>query len=520
MREIFKTSLKGKLKLLFGISMIPFVAVAIFSYLQHRELKYRLDHVVREIMPGIASINGLTIALENYRIKQYKFILESDPKKKDSIQREMKEIESNIVRNMTLYSHFTKTPEEETIFSDFTALNTENLEFGKNILLESLVDQNRTMELMTGPSRSLFEKQIRYLGILVQIKQAQAVNSLNDIYSQQLYAVIMLTILPLPVLGIVVLIFWGIARSIMRSITSLQYSMESLATEKKFIPVEVSSSDEIGTLTKSFNEIGTRIKNIMQDLNHLNLTLEAKVAERTHQLEESNKMKDYLFSVIGHDLRSQFSSVYGFSETLINEGDELQPEEKRKYLEIIHNSARNTIRMLDNLLEWARSKSGMITVDKESHDLKMIIGEALEAEAMIAEKKRLTVKTVIPDPVNVHVDFNMVRTVFINLLHNACKFSHNDGEIIISVKTINHSVIVSIMDSGTGIPEEKMSTLFGNDPTGSSPGTDNEHGSGLGLIICRDFTAMNGGQIWAETRIGQGSTFSVSFPLASSFNQS
>ena len=240
---------------------------------------------------------------------------------------------------------------------------------------------------------------------------------------------------------------------------------------------------------------------------------ELLLKERESQLRELNSTKDKLFSIIAHDLRSPFNAILGFSEILIKNKKELEVAESEKYLGIINSTAENTLILLDNLLAWAKSQTGKITYQPVKIKLAAIFSEILEVSKSNAKIKNISLKSIQTDDVEVHADVNMLKTILRNLISNAIKYTHSNGEIVISAVQNQNNIEITVADNGVGMSEETQNKLFAIDTNIITKGTANEKGSGLGLILCKEFIEKHGGKIWVKSELGKGSAFIFSLPL-------
>ncbi len=250
-----------------------------------------------------------------------------------------------------------------------------------------------------------------------------------------------------------------------------------------------------------------------------NKLLEHKVAERTMDLNKTIKElngeianKDKFFSIIAHDLRSPFIALLGFSKYLVDDLNVLNKDEIQTISENIFKSAKLTFGLLENLLQWARIKTGRINFEPEKVDLKKIIDETIELYKNNAQSKRISLDYKLDDADLVYADLNMVQTILRNLVSNSIKFTDEGGRVVISVNNEKKFVRVNIIDSGVGMDKEKITKLFQIDKNVSTPGTQKEQGSGLGLILCKEFVELNRGQINVKSKIGEGSEFSFTLP--------
>jgi len=239
---------------------------------------------------------------------------------------------------------------------------------------------------------------------------------------------------------------------------------------------------------------------------------EEALKESEARLSELNATKDRMFSVIGHDLRSPFNSIIGFSQLLAEQVKEKDYEALDEYARIIQESSKKAMDLLTNLLEWSRSQSGNIEFNPEYFDLVSIIQEATGLSKDSAAQKSIILTQRIPHNLTVFADKAMINTILRNLISNGIKFTHPGGQITISTEKGDNELVVSVADNGTGIQAQDLNRLFRLDLAQSTPGTQKESGTGLGLLLCKEFTEMYGGKIWAESIPGKGSIFSFTIP--------
>lgn len=238
-----------------------------------------------------------------------------------------------------------------------------------------------------------------------------------------------------------------------------------------------------------------------------------ELQEQKESLQELNSMKDKLFSIIAHDLKSPFQSVLGFSDMLNDRYESLQENQKKKYVQIINTSSHNIFNLLENLLTWAMTQTDGIPFKKERFRLVPIIEQNIDLLNENVKKKNINLSHNLKDDPVVHADLNMINTTFRNLLSNAIKFTYEGGQITICVENNHRMTKVSIKDNGVGIEEENLQSLFNLDRNETTKGTAGESGTGLGLILCHEFIKKNGGKIWVESIPGEGSTFYFTLPI-------
>jgi two-component system, sensor histidine kinase and response regulator len=253
-----------------------------------------------------------------------------------------------------------------------------------------------------------------------------------------------------------------------------------------------------------------------QELLELNASLEKKVEERTLQLKDLNATKDKFFSIIAHDLKNPFNTLMGFTELLLDNLDDYTTDKLREFIGILHDTSKQSYALLENLLEWSRSQTGRIQLKKEILSIYDIAEDNVNLLLNQAAKKRIQLGNDIDPSDKVFADANMVRTVIRNLISNALKYTRENGSVVISSKKNNEMLEISIKDTGLGIKPENKEKLFRIDLNYTTRGTADEGGTGLGLILCREFINKNGGEIWVESVFGEGSTFKFTLPTESS----
>jgi signal transduction histidine kinase len=231
------------------------------------------------------------------------------------------------------------------------------------------------------------------------------------------------------------------------------------------------------------------------------------------KLEELNKTKDKLFSIIAHDLRGPFNSILGFSKLLIAKSKDFEIAKSKKYLGIINLSAQNTLVLLDNLLNWAKSQTGQINLNPKKIILSSIIREIIELSNPAAIAKEISLIQNIPDKIVAYADEDMLKIVLRNLISNAIKYTNHGGNIGVLANREQSQVEITITDNGVGMNEETINKLFRIETYETTIGTAKEKGSGLGLILCKELVEKQGGKIWVESEEGKGSDFKFTLPL-------
>jgi signal transduction histidine kinase len=239
---------------------------------------------------------------------------------------------------------------------------------------------------------------------------------------------------------------------------------------------------------------------------------EKKLKELTNELKASNAAKDKFFSIMAHDLRSPFSSIAGLSELMIDEAPSLDTDEIIKYATVIHTSAVNTLLLLENLLDWALMQRRQIFFTPESIVLNDLVKEIFDLVNESAFQKSITLFDKIPNQFIINGDQNMIKTLIRNLVYNAIKFTMPGGSVEISAVVNTDEIQISVTDTGIGISSGDIEKLFNISTSYSNRGTSNEKGTGLGLILCKDFVDKHNGRIWIESKLGVGTTIVFTLP--------
>lgn len=238
---------------------------------------------------------------------------------------------------------------------------------------------------------------------------------------------------------------------------------------------------------------------------------EQKLISSEQQLRETNLMKDKFLSIIAHDLRSPFQGLLGITSILIDE-DDLSVEERILYEKKLHDGLKMQFALLDDLLAWSRLQRGVMEYKPEDNSPKDDIEEILVPFKTAIEKKNIILSFVCDKSIYAYYDRNMFSTIVRNLVSNAIKFTPDGGSIFIRVLTTEKDLILSVNDSGIGIEKEDLSKLFRIDSHFVRRGTRDEGGSGLGLVLCKEFVEKHNGKFWVESTVNIGSTFSFSIP--------
>lgn len=227
---------------------------------------------------------------------------------------------------------------------------------------------------------------------------------------------------------------------------------------------------------------------------------------------ELSRTKDKFVSIITHDLTSPFVSIVGFCDILMNDVKKGKGENVVRFTEIIHDSSLAAMDLLKNIAQWSKIQSNQIRLDLKEIDLSSLINESAQLMKAFSDRKNIKIKTNTPGSLILCADRQMLSTILRNLMTNALKYSRPAGEVIINAARNNDEVVVDVIDFGTGIEKTLMEKLFSGENNISIPGTMAETGTGLGLILCKEFVERHRGRIFVESEPGKGSKFTFTIP--------
>lgn len=237
-----------------------------------------------------------------------------------------------------------------------------------------------------------------------------------------------------------------------------------------------------------------------------------KIEKQRFELQKANDTKDKFFSIIAHDLRNPFSTIINLSDLLTSNYKDFDDERRQFFISQISEFSNKAFNLLENLLQWSRSQTGRLKVLIEKTDISEIINDNIELTEVTAINKNITLQSKVKPDTYVMTDKNMISTVVRNLITNAIKFTNQNGKIIVDAEDQNGFINIKVIDNGVGIEEKNISKLFKIASNPTSVGTSNETGTGLGLILCKEFINACKGNIWVESKINEGTTFIFSLP--------
>lgn len=229
------------------------------------------------------------------------------------------------------------------------------------------------------------------------------------------------------------------------------------------------------------------------------------ILNKTEELQRTIAGRDKLYSVIAHDLRSPMGSIKMVLNMLIlNLPSEKIGDEMYELLTMANQTTEDVFSLLDNLLKWTKSQIGKLNVVYQDIDVVEVVDGVIDIFNMVAGMKKITIREEKPEKLAVSADIDMLKTVVRNLISNAIKFSNENSEVLVKLEAKDGMAVVSVQDHGCGIDEEGQKKLLHTDTHFSTFGTNNEEGSGLGLLLCQDFVVKNGGKLWFTSKKGEG----------------
>lgn len=273
--------------------------------------------------------------------------------------------------------------------------------------------------------------------------------------------------------------------------------------------VEGFAAGGVDYITKPFHkqELIVRVQN------HLELAYSRKrIVAQAEQIIKINKTKERLYSVIAHDIKSPFANISMLLSTVAEGYLEPGTEEYNEILQSINSSTKETYGLLENLLQWTKSQTGDLECNPEPLMLGELVDKTIRFLRPNALKKNIQVTVSTPPDIQVFADRNMLQSVLQNLTANAIKFTHEEGHVDIEARQENNKVLIDISDSGVGMSKEALRKLFVDGQHFTTQGTNSERGSGLGLMLVKDFVRRNNGELQVESEPGKGTRFSITLP--------
>lgn len=293
----------------------------------------------------------------------------------------------------------------------------------------------------------------------------------------------------------------------------LVYDFESIKRESLY----ETTREGICYLECYINPTLNQEKKITGHIVHINditerKNIEKSLVKQTKELQEVNATKDKFMSIIAHDLKSPFNAIIGFSDLMLKNFDQLDHATFLTGLQTIESASTHAYKLLENLLIWSQNQTGKTQFNPEKLNLKAHINESIKMIESAAISKKIKITNSVRKDIHVFADKNMFDSILRNLISNAVKFSFKGGKIKISAAKFETEIHISVSDKGIGISPERQSAIFEIDKFSNTSGTENETGTGLGLILCKDFITRHKGKIWVESTPHVGTLVSFSLP--------
>ncbi|WP_299523591.1 ATP-binding protein [uncultured Lutibacter sp.] len=293
-----------------------------------------------------------------------------------------------------------------------------------------------------------------------------------------------------------------------KTLVDCQQSVQEVLSEMKIMNTDVLP------VGKDEHFVGLVFKNeLYKYISEYNLELETIIHERTLELKKTLETKDLMFSIIAHDLKSPFNTILGFTDILKGNLRNYEIEKSEKFIYEMNTQAKRTYNLLDNLLNWAKNQAGIIAFNPSYCNIGKISSEVIEQLEGTAQMKNITLKSFYSGNVNASVDKNMVEVILRNLIANAIKFTESNGLVEVYSMVIDDYIEVTVADTGIGVDDKDKIIIFTIDENKTKLGTANEKGSGLNLVVCKDFVDKHHGKIWVENKKDKGSLFKFTLPI-------
>ncbi len=389
---------------------------------------------------------------------------------------------------------------EELVLLDSLDVYHSDFVYNVNLILE-LLDSNE-LEQAEDDFEINLEPDSRKMQALVSVivddaeeEVSWAINQLNVKVDKSIKLGIYLTILSI-LLSLAIGLY--ISKSISEPLYKLISGTREIGKGNLETTVNLKTKGELQMLAHSFNEMASELKDRMNAINKLN-----------EELEESNHAKDKYFSIIAHDLKNPFNAILGFTDLLVDQYPDFSEEERHTMILELNKSSKVVYDLLENLLTWSRSQSGKIELKPQELKLSPIVEKGILFYGGNADRKKISIINHVSDELTVFADKFTLSVIINNILNNAIKFTHDGGKVIISAYRMNKQVEICIKDTGIGMSQTVVDSLLQSKRIGSTPGTKNEKGTGLGMTLIKDFVSKNNGILAIDSIPGKGTSFKI-----------
>ncbi len=518
-----KFSIYNKLTLGFGITTLAIIAGSLFNYYTLEKNINTVRKIANEHAPASQALNDLYFEISNSKmlIKNWVFIeaksntpnkqqLEAFhnkryPNLKDTIQKlsvnwERKEKEQ--LNSITELIEDSLIPQHRFIMNKLN-----NFEDYDNPML--LFEAMSMVEQEEDPVMAMSDQILKRLDDLNKIigdKYDQAKNRMENSNARFRKAILIVG-----VTLIIISLTTGLYLSyqIVQPIRKLQRATQEISRGNLDVRVHLNSRDELQALSDNFDIMTENLKMSRQKLERAN----DELVKSQQSLEKSNSTKDKFFSIIAHDLRAPFSAFVSVSEVLAHSPESVSESRRKSFALNIYNSAKHLNNLIENLLQWSRSQTERLNFNPRKGDLNNILDDAIPIVKTQAQQKDIKVVNTTEQPVIASFDHNLIAVVVRNLLSNAMKYSKPNTTVTLKAEYENDDKVkVSVKDQGIGIAREDIPKLFRIDVNTKYIGQSTEKGTGLGLILCKEFVEKHQGNIFVTSAVNQGSVFSFALP--------
>ncbi len=419
---------------------------------------------------------------------------------------ELKESEENLKQLNEIASQMLVLPDLESIYKFIVESLSKRLP--DTIILYNSIDEanNKTrLELVAGIENKLLNKILSISGFNPIGKQYNLVPLHNSYFRS----------------GSIIKFEGGLAEFSATEFPSIiAHSLEKLVGLKNIYTIGINKDEQLLAAIHFFTFNEKELEDIIfieSLVRQAGIILQKRIAElalkeNETRLRELNATKDKFFSIIAHDLRSPFNAIMGFSDLMVEHIEEKNYDSLEEYAKIIYTSSQRTIDLLSNLMDWANTQSGKMEFKPEYFELISLVNEVVDISKDSANPKSITIVKDIPRSAPIYADKPMISTVLRNLISNAVKFTKPEGQITVKIENTKEKIKLSVIDNGVGIRKDAINKLFRIDESYSTSGTLKEKGTGLGLILCKEFISKHGGEIGLESEEGAGSMFYFTIP--------
>lgn len=353
-------------------------------------------------------------------------------------------------------------------------------------------------------NKPLFDHKGNILATLSFASDSEMLKESANALNWQLITGVMLTV------GLLIAISLFLIRYVTAPLKKISMSLEH---EKSLFLSELSKDKtEFGRIASMITEFFRQKEELTTEMKR-RVNVEAELVKSSEELKELNATKDKFFSIIAHDLRGPFNGFLGLTEILAEEAATMDKKELRRLSKELFKSAKTQYRLLGDLLQWSRIQSGRMDFSPALFPLDELVEFVFDIQKTNAENKNISLHKDYDSSFKIFVDFEMMQVVMRNLISNAIKFTDFGGSITVKAWQTDFSSDITITDTGVGIPQEIIPKLFRIDLHHSTDGTNNEQGTGLGLILCYEIIERHSGKIIVESSVGKGSSFTISIPL-------